>query len=212
MGPSPPCYATDSMYINTNVPGSKSVTIDQCFICHSISVFIFDLLCSRKCTLTHLCASKHRVHFYCEIYLSWLISRCTIQSCPGFLNQPAIAHKLAREEHLRSHGLARACRGLMMPGATAWLYSPVPNSSNEKSKKCRHLKYVKPVLMKNKFRKIKPMQHVWVALQHEGESSYSILINCNFCNFTHCMLPALGCPRPSLLSTPSVRPYSQCRN
>jgi len=35
-----------------------------------------------------------------------------------------MAHQVAREERLRCHGLTKACRGLMMPGATAWLYSP----------------------------------------------------------------------------------------
>jgi len=33
------------------------------FVCHSTSVFRFDLLRSRKRTVTHVCASKHRVHF-----------------------------------------------------------------------------------------------------------------------------------------------------
>jgi len=36
------------------------------------------------------------------------------------------------------------------------------------------------------------MQHVLVALQYEEESSYSILIKCNFHNFTHWILPALN--------------------
>ena len=42
------------------------------------------------------------------------------------------------------------------------------------------------------FRNISPMQHVLVALQYEEESSYSILIKCNFHNFTHWILPALN--------------------
>jgi len=33
------------------------------FVSHSISVFRLDLLHRRKCTLTHVCVSKHRVHF-----------------------------------------------------------------------------------------------------------------------------------------------------
>jgi len=35
----------------------------------SISVFRLDLLHSKKCTLTSVCASKYRVHFNCVIYL-----------------------------------------------------------------------------------------------------------------------------------------------
>jgi len=40
-----------------------SDTIDQCSVYTSISVFRFGLLHGRKCSLTHVCASKHRVHF-----------------------------------------------------------------------------------------------------------------------------------------------------
>ena len=46
---------------------SKSETTVQCFVCNSISVFRFDLLHRRKCILTHVCVSKHRVHFQCYI-------------------------------------------------------------------------------------------------------------------------------------------------
>jgi len=41
----------------------KYETIVQCFVCHSISVFRFDLLHRRNCTLTHPRVSKYRVHF-----------------------------------------------------------------------------------------------------------------------------------------------------
>jgi len=33
------------------VSGCKSETVDQCFVCHSIYVFRFDLRHSRKCSL-----------------------------------------------------------------------------------------------------------------------------------------------------------------
>jgi len=39
----------------------------QCFVCHSVSVFRFDLL-HRRCMLTHVCLSKHRLHFLCETF------------------------------------------------------------------------------------------------------------------------------------------------
>jgi len=45
-------------YINANVTGSKSETFVQCFVCHSIAVFRFDLLHCRKRTVTDICATK----------------------------------------------------------------------------------------------------------------------------------------------------------
>jgi len=44
------------------VSGSKSETMDRCFVCHSIC-FRFCLLHGGKFTLTHVCASNRRVHF-----------------------------------------------------------------------------------------------------------------------------------------------------
>ena len=60
-------------------------TMARCFVCHSISVCKFDLLHGRKCTLTHICASKRQAHFLrnlsvWEIYLCWFISRTSQQS------------------------------------------------------------------------------------------------------------------------------------
>jgi len=40
-----------------------SQTMVWCFVCHWISAFRFDLLHGRKCTFTHICASKCRVYF-----------------------------------------------------------------------------------------------------------------------------------------------------
>jgi len=40
-------------FINITVSGSKLETIVQCFFCHSISVFKFDLFHSRKCVYSH---------------------------------------------------------------------------------------------------------------------------------------------------------------
>jgi len=43
------------LYQYQYVSGSKSETIDQCFVCHAIYVFGFDLLHSRKCSpLSHM--------------------------------------------------------------------------------------------------------------------------------------------------------------
>jgi len=53
---------------NQYVNGSKAKTIAQCFVCHSIAVFRSDLLQGRKCTLTHVCASKECIVFQCEIF------------------------------------------------------------------------------------------------------------------------------------------------
>jgi len=48
-------------------PHHKSSTIliivVQCFVCHSTCVFRVYLIQCRKCTATHVCASKHRMHF-----------------------------------------------------------------------------------------------------------------------------------------------------
>ena len=46
----------------------SSETMAQCFFCHSISVFRFDVHHRRRCTLTHVCLSKYRVHFQCETF------------------------------------------------------------------------------------------------------------------------------------------------
>jgi len=44
-----------SSFINRPTSISKSATIVQCFDGHSISVFRFDLVHLRNCTLTHVC-------------------------------------------------------------------------------------------------------------------------------------------------------------
>jgi len=57
---------------------------------------------------------------------------------------------------LRASAQTWACRGLVMPGATARLYAARPNSCIGEGEKYRHLKYAyTSVDKKNKFRKIK---------------------------------------------------------
>ena len=45
-------------FTNTSVSGAGR-RLSSSLVCHSISVFRFDLLHRRKCTLTHVCVSKH---------------------------------------------------------------------------------------------------------------------------------------------------------
>ena len=84
----------------SNTSGSKSETIVQCFVCHSISVFKFDLLHRRKRTYsqTHMCFHTSSTFLVrnisvWEIYLCWLISRSSLQQgsptwCPGAPGRP----------------------------------------------------------------------------------------------------------------------------
>jgi len=51
---------------------------------------------------------------------------------------------------------------------------------------------------------IRPMQYVLGTLHYEEASSYSILIKCNFCNFTFWMLVAIA---SFALRTPLVWKY-----
>jgi len=64
-------------------------TIEQYFVCHSIYVFRFDLLHSRKCSLlSHMhvllnaeCILVRNLSVW-ETYLCWLISRSSLRSSP----------------------------------------------------------------------------------------------------------------------------------
>jgi len=64
------------------------VQVVQCFVCHSISVFTFDLL-----HLRHVCISKHRVRFQRKICqfgnLSLLIN---FQKLSAVFNTVSIVH------------------------------------------------------------------------------------------------------------------------
>jgi len=81
-----------------------------------------------------------------------------------------------------------------MPGASAWLYAPLTNSSiEEREEKGNTYKLV----LTKYFHKIKSVQHTLVALQYEKASSYSILIHSSD-------VPLHWIPEPSPRSPPSA--------
>jgi len=107
------------------ISGSKWETIVRCFSCHSSSVFKFDLLHCRKCTVTYVCmcfqissAFLVRNISVWEIYLCWIISRSFLQSLTPLVLYTFIKRCYACSieiTYCRDVGVARGAKGAMFP-------------------------------------------------------------------------------------------------